>query len=64
MVKKNTKTPRSSSRGFRMPTTKEDFKTALILVSVTINLAVFVGWLALKITTQYDEQVAAFLFGR
>lgn len=41
-----------------------DFKNAALLVSVTINVAVFVGWLAIKLTTQYDLQVAQFLFTR
>lgn len=64
MVKKNTKTARVGGKSLRSSTTKEDFKTALILVSLTINVAVFVGWLCLRITTEYDEQVATFLFGR
>lgn len=44
--------------------TREDFKTAALLVSLTINVSVFVGWLALQITTVYDAQVAQFLFVR
>jgi hypothetical protein len=48
----------------RTPTTADDVKTAILLVSITINVAVFVGWLAIKITTQYDAQVAEFLFSR
>lgn len=48
----------------RVPTVYDDFKTAALLVSVTINVAVFIGWLALKITTKYDEQIATFLFAR
>jgi hypothetical protein len=61
MVKKQTKQRVSSSKSSRLG---EDFKTAALVVSVTINLAVFVGWLALKITTKYDAQVAGFLFDR
>jgi len=66
MVKKNNKitTARAKKQPARTPNTVDDFKTALILVSVTINVAVFVGWLAIKLTTAYDAQVAAFLFGR
>lgn len=41
----------------------EDFKHAALVVSVLINLFVFVGWLVLQTTSKYDEQVAAFLFG-
>lgn len=44
--------------------TGDDFKNAALLVSVTINAAVFVGWLAIKLTTQYDQQVAQLLFTR
>lgn len=44
--------------------TGEDFKNAALVVSVTINAAVFVGWLAIQLTTQYDQQVAQLLFTR
>lgn len=63
MVKKNTQRKISKLTG-RVPTTGDDFKTAALVVSVTINLAVFVGWLAIKLTTEYDDQVASFLFSR
>lgn len=46
------------------PRSVDDFKTAALIVSVGINVAVFVGWLALKITTEYDAQVFKFLFDR
>lgn len=42
--------------------TREDVKTAALLVSVTINVGVFVGWLTLQVTNIYDVQVAQFLF--
>jgi|ETNmetMinimDraft_4_1059912.scaffolds.fasta_scaffold34577_2 hypothetical protein len=42
--------------------TREDFKTAALVVSATINVGVFVGWLALQVTNIYDVQVAQFLF--
>jgi len=66
MVKTKTqsKALKRSLRSGRTPTTFDDFKSAALLVSVTINLAVFVGWLAIKLTTEYDSQVASFLFGR
>ena len=47
----------------RAHTSLDDFKTAALLVSLGLNLAVFIGWLALKVTWIYDEQVARFLFG-
>jgi hypothetical protein len=41
-----------------------DFRGAALVVSVTINVAVFVGWLAIQLTTKYDQEVAQFLFTR
>jgi hypothetical protein len=63
MVKKKTNTMRSKSK-LRAPSTFDDFKSAALLVSVTINLAVFVAWLTLRVTTEYDEQVFSMLFIR
>jgi hypothetical protein len=70
MPKKTTKTPKIlkkvGRRGdkTRVPTVYDDFKSAALLVSITINVAVFIGWLAIKITTKFDEQIATFLFAR
>ena len=47
----------------RTYSTFDDAKTALLLVSVTINVALFVAWLVIKLSNEYDHQVAAFLFG-
>lgn len=51
-----------SKPALRQASTLNDTKNAVLLVSLLINLAVFVGWLALKLTNEYDDQVAAFLF--
>ncbi len=75
MSKKTLKTVKSSKllkkisnkitpSSFRIPTTGQDIKSAVLLVSVTINLAVFIGWLLLRLTTVYDAQVYNFLFNR
>jgi hypothetical protein len=64
MKKKMTKKTAVGQNAPRVPRVSDDFKTAALLVSVTINVAVFIGWLAIKITTKYDEQVATFLFSR
>ena len=48
----------------RATSTLNDIKTAVLLVSLALNLAVFVGWLAIKLTNAYDEQVFNFLFNR
>ncbi len=66
---KSAKTPkkvtsRTAASGAKVPTVVDDLKTAALVVSLAINVAVFTGWLAIKITTQYDLQVAQFLFSR
>ena len=48
----------------RIPTTGQDIKSAVLFVSVTINLAIFIGWLLLRLTTVYDAEVYNFLFNR
>jgi hypothetical protein len=42
----------------------QDLKTAVLIVSVVANLFIFTAWLALQVTTQYDNQIASFLFNR
>lgn len=66
MVKKKTTSKKTAVRksAYREPTSAEDFKTAALVVSVLINLAVFIGWLALRLTNEYDTQVFHFLFSR
>lgn len=61
VTKKQTTAKKVSMRS--VPSTWDDFKTAALVVSATINVGIFVGWLALQITTKYDQQVAQFLFG-
>lgn len=48
----------------RRASTMNDVKTAVLLVSVTINLAFFIAWLILRLTTVYDAQVYNILFNR
>jgi hypothetical protein len=48
----------------RQASTLNDVKTAVLLVSLTLNLVVFIAWLILRITTVYDQQVYNFLFVR
>ena len=50
--------------GVREASTTNDFKNAVLLVSLTLNAAVFIGWLILRVTTEYDAQVYNFLFVR
>ena len=42
----------------------QDLKTAVLIVSVVANLFIFTAWVALQVTTQYDMQIAGFLFNR
>lgn len=56
-VAKATKTP------VRVPTTGDDVKSALLVVSLTINAVVLIGWITLQVTSKFDDQVAQFLFG-
>ena len=47
-----------------MSSMSHDLKTALLIVSLVANLFIFTAWVALQVTTQYDTQVASFLFNR
>jgi hypothetical protein len=42
----------------------QDLKTAVLIVSIVANLFIFTAWIALQVTTQYDIQIASFLFNR
>lgn len=41
-----------------------DLTFSILVVSILINLFVLVGWILLQVTTQYDAQLAQFLFVR
>jgi len=41
-----------------------DLALAVLIVSLTVNLFVLVGWVTLQVTSVYDAQVASFLFTR
>ena len=44
--------------------TNRDAMVALLIVSLTINMFILVGWVTLQVTSAYDAQVASFLFVR
>ena len=44
--------------------TGEDLRTAILIVSVIINLFFLIAWVTLQVTDQYDEEVISFLFNR
>lgn len=39
-----------------------DLKNAILIVSVVANLIVFTTWIAIQVTSQFDNQIAALLF--
>jgi hypothetical protein len=42
----------------------EDLKNSILIVSVVANLFVLTAWIALQVTSQFDSQLASFLFTR
>lgn len=42
----------------------QDLKHSILIVSLLVNMIVLTMWIALQVTTQYDGQVASFLFTR
>jgi hypothetical protein len=68
MTKKtNTVNESSVTTSFAQETTSsvsQDFKHSVLIVSVLVNLYIFTAWIALQVTTRYDEQLASFLFNR
>jgi membrane-associated PAP2 superfamily phosphatase len=41
-----------------------DFKNSLFIVSIVANLVILTAWIALQVTTQFDSQLANFIFNR
>lgn len=41
-----------------------DLKNSILIVSIVANLFIFTTWIALQVTTQFDSQLANFLFNR
>lgn len=42
----------------------QDLKNSILIVSIVANLFIFTTWIALQVTTQFDSQLANFLFNR
>lgn len=42
----------------------QDLKNSVLVVSLVGNLIVLTAWIALQVTSQYDSQLATFIFGR
>lgn len=43
--------------------TGQDVKTAVLIVSVLANVALFIMWLILQLSTRYDAAVASWFIG-
>lgn len=41
----------------------QDVKHSVLIVSVVLNLVVLTAWIALQVTSRYDNSVATVLFG-
>jgi hypothetical protein len=63
MVKKKAAAKVATKTPLRTPTTGDDVKSALLVVSLTINAAILIAWITLQVTSKYDEQVTQFLMG-
>ena len=44
--------------------TKHDFMTILLIVSLALNFAVLIAWVIVRSTSAYDAEVFNFLFNR
>jgi hypothetical protein len=42
----------------------EDLKHSVLIVSIVANLFILTAWILIQVTTQYDSQIASFLFTR
>jgi hypothetical protein len=62
MVKKKA-VAKAAKTPLRTPTTGDDVKSALLVVSLVINAVVLIGWITLQVTSKYDEQVTQLLMG-
>jgi hypothetical protein len=64
---KTTKQPTITAEALAIEATAQtsrDATTALLIVSLTINLFILISWVTLQVTSAYDAQVASFLFTR
>ena len=65
-TKKNTKksvVKNTKSNPPGLSVLSNDFKNALLITSILINVAIFIGWVAIRVTNVYDDQVLMVLFG-
>lgn len=41
-----------------------DLKNSIFIVSIVANMFILTAWIALQVTTQFDNQLANFIFNR
>lgn len=69
MVQKKTKTTKKEEivlqgQEAAVAQTNQDFRNAVLVVSIAVNLFILTAWVALQVTTAFDAEVAHFLFAR
>lgn len=62
-MKQQKQTEEQVSAGIAVFQTGQDVKTAVLIVSVIANIALFVMWLILQLTSRYDAAVASWFIG-
>lgn len=62
--KKQSKKDVSAAASASIDPINRDLMISVLIVSLAVNLFVLIGWVALKVTSAYDSEVAAFLFTR
>lgn len=67
-MKENTKTTTIETQVAETATVNQyimqDLRASLLIVSLVLNLAIFTFWLALQVTSVYDDAVVGMLFNR
>ncbi len=66
MKKQNEKSTNKSvaSKAQAFAQTSNDFKNALLILSLTANVYILCLWVAVQVTSRYDESLVSFFFNR
>ena len=66
-MKENTKIPQETPVTHAMSADKyltHDLKNSILILSIVANMFIFTAWIAIQVTTQFDGQLASFIFNR
>lgn len=63
-TKKTNKVEESEVTALNVQQLNKDMMVSVLIVSLTVNAFVLIGWITLQVTSVYDAQVASFLFTR